>query len=471
MIPIHTAQSVRAAEEAFFAEHPDVDLMQAAAGAVAEAASAMLASDPQATGAVLVVVGPGNNGGDGLHAAARLAARGRRVALCLTAQTAHEEGLRAAREAGCTEVDALAATELLAEASLVIDAVLGIGGRPGLDPVVATLAEQAEALAVPVLSVDIPSGLDADRGTAVTESFRATRTVTFIAHKPCHVLQPAASRCGAVEVVDLGVRVEARPAALQATPADIARLWPVPGPTSHKYSRGVVGIDTGSTRYPGAALLGTIGALHAGTGMIRFVGPEVAASLIRTQLPSVTNGEGAVQAWLLGSGWGQTEANKDRLAAHLGIKIPAVIDADALLTLPETVPPNTLLTPHAGEMSRMLGVERAQVEADPLTYAREAAARWNAVVLLKGATQYVVKPDGSVRLAVPGPHWSAQAGSGDVLAGICASLLAAGLSASDAALLGASVQAMAAKRRRGPWPPDVIAREVAAVVGEFDPVW
>lgn len=471
MIPIHTAQTVREAEESFSAQQPGVDLMQLAAEAVAEAASKLLEGDRTSEGAVLVAVGPGNNGGDGLYAAARLAGQGIPVSLWLTTGQAHPDGLHAAREAGCREVDALGATELLAQASLVIDAVLGIGGRPGLDSVVATFAEQAEALAIPVLSVDIPSGLDPDRGHVEQDGFRAARTVTFIARKPCHVLQPAAGRCGVVQLEDLDVPVATRPVALQATPADIARLWPVPGPTSHKYSRGVVGIDTGSTRYPGAALLGTIGALHAGAGMIRFVGPEVAAQLVRTQLPSVTHGEGAVQAWLLGSGWGQTEANRDRLAAHLGVKTPAVIDADALLSLPTVVPPNTLLTPHAGEMSRMLGVERAQVEADPLTHARETAERWQAVVLLKGATQYVVEPGGRVQLAVPGPHWSAQAGSGDVLAGICAALLAAGLSAAEAALLGASVQAMAAKRRLGPWPPEVIAREVAAVVGGFDPVW
>lgn len=470
MIPIHSTQKVREAEEDFFEAHPDVDLMQRAADGVAEAALRMLGE--QVTDApVLVAVGPGNNGGDGLFAAARLAAAGCRVSLWLTSGTAHEAGLAAARAAGCTELDTVAAAEALAETYLLIDAVLGIGGRAGLEPVVATFAAEAQALGVNVLAVDQPSGLDADLGTVDGECFQATRTITFSVFKPCHVLQPAARRCGVVERHDIGLTLSEEPIALQAEPADIARLWPVPGPTSHKYSRGVVGIDTGSSRYPGAAVLGTIGALHAGTGMIRFVGPDLAAGLIRAQLPSVTQGEGGVQAWLLGSGWGQTEANRDRLASRLAAGIPSVIDADALLALPETVPANSLLTPHAGEMSRMLGVKREQVETDPLWYARQAAERWNAVVLLKGATQYVVEPDGRVRLAVPGPHWSAQAGSGDVLAGICASLLAAGLSASDAALLGASVQAMAAQRKRGPWPPDVVGREVAAVVAEFDPFW
>ncbi|MEL4358124.1 MULTISPECIES: bifunctional ADP-dependent NAD(P)H-hydrate dehydratase/NAD(P)H-hydrate epimerase [unclassified Luteococcus] len=470
MIPIHSAQAVREAEEEFFAQNPGVDLMQVAADGVAEAALRML-GDNIPHSPVLVAVGPGNNGGDGLYAAARLATAGCRVSFWLTAGSGHEAGLAAARSAGCQELDTLAATQALADTYLVIDAVLGIGGRPGLPDVVATFAAEAEVLGIEVLAVDLPSGLGADLGTLPEQSFCATRTITFDVLKPCHVLQPAARRCGVVERHPIGLRVDAEPVALQAEPADIARLWPVPGPTSHKYSRGVVGIDTGSTRYPGAAVLGTIGALHAGTGMIRFVGPDIAAGLIRSQLPSVTQGEGGVQAWLLGSGWGQTEANRDRLAGRLASNTPAVIDADALLALPDAVPANSLLTPHAGEMSRMLGVKREQVETDPLWYGRQAAERWNAVVLLKGATQYVIEPDGRVRLAVPGPHWSAQAGSGDVLAGICASLLASGMSASDAALLGSSVQAMAAKRKRGPWPPDVVGREVAAVVAEFDPFW
>ncbi|MGO4955919.1 NAD(P)H-hydrate epimerase [Luteococcus sp. Sow4_B9] len=468
MIPVHKAQQIRDAEAAFMAQNPDVDLMQLAAEGVAECALRMLGDPEGSRRYVLVAVGPGNNGGDGLFAAARLAEAGCQVSLWLTAGTAHEAGLAAATRAGCQVVECISAAAHLAEVDLLIDAVLGIGGRPGLEPAVATFAAEASMLEVDVLSVDIPSGVDPDSAVLPEDCFRATRTITFAARKPCHVLKPAASASGVVEVFDLGLELP-RPALRQAQVGDIARRWPLPGPTSDKYSRGVIGIDTGSARYPGAAVLGTIGALHAGAGMIRFVGPEVAANLIRTTLPSVTHGEGAVQAWLLGSGWGQTEANRERLAARLAAgKVPAVIDADALVMLPDTLPANCLLTPHAGELSRMLGVERSIVEADPLRHGRMAAERWDSVVLLKGATQYVVTPDGQMTLAVPGPYWSAQAGSGDVLAGICATLLASGLSAADAALLGASVQAMAAQRRRGPFPPDVIAREVATIVGEFD---
>ena len=466
MIPVHTAQQVREAEASFFAANPDVDLMQRAADAMADNALDMLGE----ASSVLVAVGPGNNGGDGLFAAARLAERGCIVSLWMVGDSAHEAGLSAALAAGCTELGALAATEALADVDLLSDAVLGIGGRPGLTPAVAVLAAEAEALAVPVLAVDLPSGLDADSGHVVGATFVATRTLTFASRKPCHVSQPAASLCGEVHVADIGLDLAA-PNLMQAEPADVARCWPLPGPVSDKYSRGVVGLDVGSSRFPGAGVLCTMGALWSGAGMIRFVGADRTAELVRPAMPSVTCGEGTVQAWVVGSGWGKTEANRDRLLARLDGGLPCVIDADALAFLPETLPVGCLLTPHAGELARLLGVARNAVEAEPLVHARSAAERWQATVLLKGATQYVVDPQGRARLAVAGPHWTGQAGSGDVLAGICGTLMASRLAAPQAGLLGASVQAMAALRRVGPYPPDIIARELAEVIGGFDPRW
>lgn len=198
-----TAQEMRAAEERVFAAHPGVDLMGRAAAAVAEVARG------EARGPVLVVVGPGNNGGDGLFAAAELA-RERRVHVWLTADRAHPAGLAAARAAGVQELDAAGANELLGESPLVIDAVLGIGGRPGLRDDVAAFAGECERRGVAVLSVDLPSGLDADSGRLADSdppSFRAAITVTFAAMKPCHVTEPAAERCGRVVVADIGVDV------------------------------------------------------------------------------------------------------------------------------------------------------------------------------------------------------------------------------------------------------------------------
>lgn len=201
MTRIVTAQEMRAAEERVFAANPGTDLMGRAAAAIAKAAGTDIATP------VLVVVGPGNNGGDGLFAAAALAVA-RPVSLWLTADRAHPEGLAAARAAGVQEVDATAATALVGESPLVIDAVLGIGGRPGLRGAVAAFAGECERRSVTVLSVDLPSGLDADSGElsdSVPPSFNATTTVTFAALKACHVTAPAADRCGRVVVADIGV--------------------------------------------------------------------------------------------------------------------------------------------------------------------------------------------------------------------------------------------------------------------------
>ncbi len=457
MRAVVTADAVRAAEQRFFVSHSGADLMAVAAAAVAAAARRMLA-DVAEPWQVLVVVGPGNNGGDGLFAAAELARDGVDVSVWPTSGRIHTEGAEAARDAGCQVVDTPEVVARLADCDLVIDAVLGIGGRGGLREPVASVAAEIEALGVPVLAVDLPSGLDADSATVRGAAFRAGHTVTFIAEKPCHVTQPAASWCGEVEVVDIGVGVPT-PLAHLVEAADVARMWPWPDSTSDKYSRGVVGIDTGSDEYTGAALLGALGAVHSGAGMVRFAGASRAGDLMRPLLPSVVHGAGRVQAWVCGSGWGRDAANARRLVDRVADGVPMVVDADALGVLDDVLlPPGSLLTPHAGELARLLSADRSEVEDDPIGAAREAAGRHRATVLLKGATQYVVTPEGTVGLAIGGPAWTAQAGSGDTLAGIAGTLLAAGLDAASAGLLAASVQAMTAAEHPGPRPPDALAR-------------
>ena len=163
-------------------------------------------------------------------------------------------------------------------------------------------------------------------------------------------------------------------------------------------------------------------------------------------------GEGRVQSLVLGSGWGDRPDGPEVVAAAVASGLPVVMDADALGMLPHRLHPQILLTPHAGELARLLGIAREQVTADPVAAVRHAVARTGGTVLLKGATQIVATPGrASVQVAVPGPAWTAQAGSGDLLAGICGALLAAGLPAPEAAVAGASIQAMAAPD--GPLPP------------------
>lgn len=485
MRAVITAQQMRDAEQRVFDAEPDVDLMGRAARAVAKLAERIAPSGP-----VLVAVGPGNNGGDGLFAAAHLADH-RPVNVWLAMGKGHEVGLAAARGAGCHVVDAVGAASALADAVLVIDAVTGLGSRPGLPTTTATFAEACEAAVVPVLAVDLPSGLDADSG-ALHHSFTAEHTITFAALKACHVQEPAASRCGEVHVVDIGVpvpegshldpvgsrrsdlssgpewfvrneRTVSRDEVRQAEESDIARWWPIPDATSDKYSRGVVMLDTGSEHYQGAALLSVAGALNAGAGMVRYTG-RVHSGLVLGRFPSVVIGEGRAQAMVLGSGWGDTDGAEGRVANARLHGLPAVVDADALYSLPQGRLDGWLLTPHAGELARMLGCSRSHVENQPLSCLREVARTTGASVLLKGATQYVAEPSGRVTLAVPGPNWTAQAGSGDVLAGICGTLLAAGLPAWQAGVVGASIQAMAAARNPGPFPPDVLATKLPEVV-------
>ena len=496
-----TAAAMRAAEQEFFDAHPDTDLMAVAAQQVAAQARSMLADLGCGVrgGSVLVLVGGGNNGGDGLLAAAELADGGCHVRVCPVLGTPHAAGWQAALRAGCEVVTMEQAGQVVPD--LVIDAVLGIGGRPGVPDDLAGLGEQLSAASW--LAVDLPSGLDANSG-AVTTSLRADVTVTFAARKWCHVAPPAAERCGRVDVVDIGVE----PGGSDGVPKcaegwtsvvdedDLARLWPVPGPGDDKYSRGVVGMDTGSSQYPGAAVLGTLGALRTGAGMVRYVGPRRPADLVLAAMPSVVLADGRVQAWVVGSGWGQGDpaANGRRLQQRCADGVPMGIAADALSLLPAELPDDCLLTPHAGELARMLGVDRDEVRENPRESAAEAARRFGATVLLKGAIQWVADPNGHVvepmtseildeadhpgadqmpagqtgcAAALPGPAWTGQAGSGDVLAGVCGTLLAAGVPAGWAGLLGASLQALTACRHPGPWSPDQLAEFFPEIIGAF----
>lgn len=463
MRTVASVAGIRDAEERFFAEHPGVDLMAVAAGRVAAEARGMLPEDGQ--GSVLVAVGPGNNGGDGLFAAADLAGIGVRVSVWLTGEQAHEAGLAAARAAGCVEVDGERALALLVDVDLVIDAVLGIGGRGGLPKDVSILAHAVRDLGVAVLAVDLPSGLSGDSHVA-HDSFLATRTLTFGAAKRCHVAQPAASRCGEVVVADIGIEV-ADEGVHQLEPADVAIGWPWPSATDDKYSRGVLGVDTGSDAYPGAAVLSTLGAVYSGVGMVRFLGPDRAADKVLDRMPSVTFGSGRVNANLVGCGWSDADANRDRLAARVADDVPMVVDADAISLLPTDLPDGSLLTPHAGELAKLLDVERAEVEGDPIGSATQAAQRFGATVLLKGATNYCLAPSGEVLIAVAGPAWTAQAGSGDSLAGVCGTLLAAGVDPLRAGAFAASVQALTAERVAGPYPPDWISGSLPSTLGEL----
>jgi hydroxyethylthiazole kinase-like uncharacterized protein yjeF len=469
----YTVAQIRDAESRAIARAGGDALMQRAAAGLAAAILRRLHDGRLGSGRhgaygsrVLLVVGSGNNGGDALFAGARLAGRGVRVSAWRTGQGVHAAGWDAFLAAGGRDVDAASALVELGRTDCVVDGVAGIGSRPGLGPDVAELASACRERGVPVVAVDLPSGLAPEPPFPAERHFVAQLTVTFGGYKLCQLLEPARSACGEVELVDIGLDLPT-PAVAQWEQADVAAAWPVPDARSDKYSRGVVGLDTGSVDYPGAAVLTAAGAVGAGAGMVRYLGPPQVAVRIVDRFPNVVVGQGRVQALVLGSGWGD---RRDRgiVARAVEAGVPLVVDADGLRHLPPKGHPGVLLTPHAGELARLLDLTRAEVEADPIAAARAAAAATGCTVLLKGATQYVATPDGDrVWLAPAGPGWTAQAGSGDVLAGACGSLLAAGLGTIEAALAGAGVQAIAAARTPDPLPPQDLAARFLGVVLEL----
>ena len=435
----HTVQQIRAAEAELMARLPAGALMGRAATGLAVAVTEFLGG---AYGRrVLLLIGSGDNGGDALYAGAQLARRGARVEALLLSAAAHPGGLAALRGAGGRATRDLA--DLHARPDVLIDGIVGIGGAPGLRPeAVAALAAYPD---VPVVAVDVPSGVGVDTGELDGHHVRATLTVTFGTHKVAHLVDPASEACGAVELVDIGLTLP--PADVEALQrADVALLLPRPGPFEHKYTRGVVGVRAGSATYPGAALLCIAGANCGLAGMVRYVptgdGGAV-ADAVRRAHPEVV-GDGQVQAWVVGPGGGPDASAM--VQAALAHDLPTVFDADALQYLAGggALPAGSVLTPHAGELARMVGVPRDEVEAGALAHVRAAARAYGCVVLLKGRRTLVAHPDGRVRANPTGVPWLATAGAGDVLAGLVGSLLASGLDAFDAASVGAYVHGSAA---------------------------
>ncbi|WP_431988049.1 NAD(P)H-hydrate dehydratase [Streptomyces parvulus] len=454
-------ETVRTAERQEMARLPEGALMQRAAAGLAAACAEVLGRVAGRVygGRVVLLVGSGDNGGDALYAGARLARRGAGVtAVLLAPERAHGPGLAALRRAGGRtvaggpEAGTGTAVELIARADLVVDGIVGIGGRGGLREEAVPLADAAARSRAAVVAVDLPSGVDADTGEVRGAAVRADLTVTFGAHKPGLLVDPAREYAGSVRLVDIGLPLPGEAAELEALQhADVARLLPVPGAESDKYRRGVVGVAAGSARYPGAAVLAVAGALRGGAGAVRYVGP--AGDAVIARFPETLVSErgprraGRVQAWVVGPGAGDDAGT---VAEVLAAEVPVLIDADGLrLADRDAVRARTaatLMTPHAGEAAALLGVAREEVEGARLASARELAARYGATVLLKGSTTVVAGADGGpVRVNPTGTSWLATAGSGDVLSGVAGSLLASGLSALDAGSAAAYLHGLAGR--------------------------
>jgi hydroxyethylthiazole kinase-like uncharacterized protein yjeF len=431
---------------------------------------------------IVVLAGSGDNGGDALHAGARLARRGARVVAVAAGSHVHEQGAAALRAAGgrVTGPDDSDLPAVIAAADLVLDGLLGIGGRGGLREPYATLAgmvarpgagdgPERRGQGPTVVAVDLPSGIDADTGVVDGPAVRADVTVTFGTWKPGLLIDPGAGHAGVVELIDIGLGPYLpAPAAAGFQTADVAALLRQPAGDSDKYRRGVLGILAGSERFTGAAALAVGGALRGGAGMVRLVSAGPAVAVVRQHWPealtTVTGDSpaghevetaGRVQAWVAGPGMGTDEAARSRLAAVLGTDLPVLVDADGLTLvaqerglLARAAP--TLLTPHAGELARLLGGDPADVAARRLEHARAAAAELGVTVLLKGSTT-VIAPAGGGEVLVnsTGTSWLATAGTGDVLSGLAGALMAQGLAVTEAAAAAAFLHGIAARRAAG----------------------
>lgn len=464
MLRAHTVGQVRRAEADLAATLPAGELMNRAATGLAHAVRPRLTESSGA--AVLVLVGTGDNGGDALYAGAILARGGAQVALLLTdADNVHGEGLRTALAAGARRVDAPGGQPV------VLDGVVGIGGHPGLrEPALSwrTAVDDAHSF---VIAVDVPSGIDVDGGTLTEPYLQADATYTFGTYKVGVLAGPAADACGqdVPELIDIGLEPHLGPPAIEAIEAGDGHLvaeacswWG--RPQSHKYTRGVVGVAAGSEKYAGAAQLCVRGAQAGVAGMVRFVGPGSLASRIVDRCPEVVHGRGRVQAWVVGSGGG--EDTEQLVALALADRVPVVLDAEALAFLPERLEIPALLTPHAGELAELMGVDRGEVEADPLGYATRAAERWGATVLLKGRRTLVAHPGEPARVNLSGAPWLGTAGAGDVLAGLAGSFLAAGADPRLAGSLAAYLHGAAGVRANpgGPVTAGQVADAIPATI-------
>lgn len=479
MIRAHSVEAVRAAEAAAMAQLPEGELMSRAALGLAEVAAARLDDTDGTT--VVGLVGAGDNGGDTLYAVAHLAESGFACAVVLVPaggrSSVHAAGLAAAEAAGvmvhAATDDPEAAAHVVAEADLVLDGIVGIGGRPGLRPDAARLVDAVDDDAW-VIAVDLASGLDPAGEQGEDDAVWADETVTFGTPKPVHLLPAGEAATGRLTVVDIGIDLDDVPAAVERlTWDDVAGLWPVPGSGDDKYSRGVLGVVAGSEAYPGAAVLCTTAAAESGVGMLRYVGTPTPVGLVHQAVPEAVVAQGRVQAWVVGPGLdtdaddAATRTQLDAARAALASDLPVVVDAGGLALVEGRRHAPTVLTPHAGELARLLtrleradgpdGVTADDVKGDPLGHARRLVALTGATVLLKGATTLVVTEDEPVRSQADAPPWLATAGAGDVLSGVIGALLAAGLSPHDAASLGALVHGVTADRVSGGGPLRALA--------------
>jgi len=467
-----TAEMAEADRLAIAAGTIGIDLMEAAGRAVADAVSACHPAGSR----VAVVAGPGNNGGDGFVAARILGERRYRVRLLLYGDRARLKGdadeaarrwggpIEAARPAG------------LAGAHVIVDALFGAGLDRPVAGETRALVEAINATGIPIVAVDLASGINGTSGAVMGAAVRASRSVTFFRRKPGHLLLPGRVHCGRVEVVDIGITADVlariRPRCAVNGPALWRGAFPWPRVEGHKYSRGHAVVVSGGVVTTGAARLAARAALRAGAGLVTIAAPrealaiQAAANTAVMVRPSDGAGELAalladrrLNAVVLGPGGGVGAALREQVLAALAGPRAVVLDADALTSFAGEGAPTlfaaiaarsdqpTVLTPHEGEFARLFskaveGIEN-QSKLEKVTAAAKAS---RAIVLLKGPDTVVAEPAGHAAINANAPPWLATAGSGDVLSGIAAGLLAQGMPAFEAACAAVWLHGEAANR-------------------------
>ena len=434
---------------------PGIALMENAGRAVAEAAAALPGRR------VVIVAGPGNNGGDGFVAARLLAERGYSVRVSFVGDKNRLKGdaaMAAERWSGPVEP---ASPVSLTDCDIVIDALFGAGLDRDVEGLPRAMIHAMNGAAAPVIAVDLPSGVNGSTGAMMGAAVNAARTVTFFRRKTGHILLPGRLHCGVTEVADIGipdsVLAAIKPRAFANGPALWGGLFPVPAPQGHKYSRGHAVVVSGGQSTTGAARLAARGALRAGAGLVSIASPREALSVNAAESLAVmvrpVDGAAELAAFLsdkrrnavvLGPGGGIGQAMREQVQAALESPAATVLDADALTSFADE--PATLagwiakrdgrdvvLTPHEGEFGRLFkAIDEAHVH-DKLEKTRLAAKASGAIVLLKGADTVVAAPDGRASIAENAPAYLATAGAGDVLSGMIAGLMAQGMPGFEAA--------------------------------------
>lgn len=457
MPEILSVAQMRAADRAAIEAGTDaLVLMERAGEAVAEAVRVRWSPCP-----TVVLCGPGNNGGDGYVAARRLAEAGWPVVVAATTPREALKGEAAQAAAGWAGACVRLADADLGAAELVIDALFGAGLARPLDGPTRAVLRKAVA-AAPLVAIDIPSGLHGDTGRPLGYAPAAKLTVTFHAKKPAHVLEPGRGLCGEVVVADIGVPA-GKPSRLWENAPDLwAGHFPWPKAEAHKHERGRLVAVSGPIWSTGAARLAARAGLRIGTGLVTVLSPTGALSVNAAQLEAVmvrpfeTDADlqrvaEDADAAVIGPGAGVNNATVLNLMALAKTGAALVVDADALTVFrddPEglfsLLDRDDVLTPHPGEFERVFpGLLEATPERVAAT--RSASERAGAVVLLKGPDTVIAAPDGRAAVNTNAPPWLATAGSGDVLAGLIAGLMAQGMDSFEAACAGAWIHGEAAR--------------------------